>query len=79
MDPPDWEAILRYFRGNELQNYFTKMIEDSIKPAMKIQYVDKLAKIRGADQKVIDLINKKCEVDDDRKAYFLDIFELNHA
>lgn len=78
MDPPDWEAILRYFRGNELQNYFTKMIEDSIKPAMKIQYVDKLAKIRGADQKVIDLINKKCEVDDDRKAYFLDIFELNH-
>ena len=23
-DPPDWEEILRHFRGSELQNYFTK-------------------------------------------------------
>ena len=24
-DPPDWEEILVYFRGSELQNYFTKV------------------------------------------------------
>merc|ERR1711977_489201 len=23
-DPPDWQEILRYFRGSELQNFFTK-------------------------------------------------------
>jgi ATP-binding cassette subfamily E protein 1 len=30
-DPPDWEDILRYFRGSELQNYFTKLLEDDLK------------------------------------------------
>ena len=23
--PPDWEDILKHFRGSELQNYFTKV------------------------------------------------------
>jgi translation initiation factor RLI1 len=26
--PPDWEEILVHFRGSELQNYFTKILED---------------------------------------------------
>eukprot|EP00798_Chlamydomonas_sp_ICE-L_P023062 gene23062-30251_t len=30
-DPPDWQEILGYFRGSELQNYFTKVLEDNIK------------------------------------------------
>merc|ERR1711881_352611 len=65
-EPPDWEAILKYFRGNELQNYFTKMIEDSIKAVMKIQYVDKLGKIKGAsEQKVGTLIDRKCDKSDE--------------
>jgi translation initiation factor RLI1 len=29
-DPPDWKDILTYFRGNELQNYFTRMLEDNL-------------------------------------------------
>merc|ERR1719230_2043174 len=29
--PPDWTEILTYFRGSELQNYFTKILEDDIK------------------------------------------------
>lgn len=29
--PPDWEEILGYFRGSELQNYFTKVLEDDLK------------------------------------------------
>jgi translation initiation factor RLI1 len=29
--PPDWEEILAYFRGSELQNYFTKVLEDDLK------------------------------------------------
>ena len=28
---PDWEEILGYFRGSELQNYFTKVLEDNLK------------------------------------------------
>lgn len=30
-DPPDWADILVYFRGSELQNYFTKILEDNLK------------------------------------------------
>ena len=29
--PPDWHEILTYFRGSELQNYFTKILEDDLK------------------------------------------------
>ena len=43
--PPDWEAILRYFRGSELQNYFTKILEDDLKAAVKPQYVDQIPKV----------------------------------
>jgi len=28
---PDWQDILVYFRGSELQNYFTKILEDDLK------------------------------------------------
>ena len=30
-DQPDWSEILQYFRGSELQNYFTKVLEDDLK------------------------------------------------
>ncbi len=30
-DPPDWQEILAYFRGSELQNYFTRVLEDNLK------------------------------------------------
>lgn len=44
-DPaPDWTEILAYFRGSELQNYFTKILEHKLKALIKIQYVDMLPK-----------------------------------
>ncbi len=30
-DQPDWQEILTYFRGSELQNYFTRVLEDNLK------------------------------------------------
>ena len=33
-DAPDWSEILQYFRGSELQNYFTKVLEDDLKVQM---------------------------------------------
>ena len=41
-DPPDWQEILTYFRGSELQNYFTKILEDDLKAIVKPQYVDQI-------------------------------------
>mmetsp|Transcript_5594 Transcript_5594/g.14531 ORF Transcript_5594/g.14531 Transcript_5594/m.14531 type:complete len:613 (-) Transcript_5594:690-2528(-) len=42
--PPDWQDVLNHFRGSELQNYFTKILEDNIKAIIKIQYVDLIPK-----------------------------------
>lgn len=41
-DPPEWTEVLRYFRGSELQNYFTKILEDNLKAIIKPQYVDSI-------------------------------------
>ena len=30
-DPPEWAEILQYFRGSELQNYFTNILEDKVR------------------------------------------------
>nr|KAG5707794.1 hypothetical protein BaRGS_015954 [Batillaria attramentaria] len=43
-DPPDWTEILAYFRGSELQNFFTKILEDDLKALIKPQYVDQIPK-----------------------------------
>lgn len=60
-NPPDWTEILAYFRGSELQNYFTKILEDNLKALVKPQYVDQIPKaVRGA---VGELLDKKDERD----------------
>ncbi|XP_033095282.1 ATP-binding cassette sub-family E member 1-like, partial [Anneissia japonica] len=56
-DPPDWTEILKYFRGSELQNYFTKILEDDLKAIIKPQYVDQIPKaVTGS---VKSILNKK--------------------
>ena len=38
-NPPDWQEILKYFRGSELQNYFTRILEDTLKVLSKLDCV----------------------------------------
>ena len=47
-DLPDWQEILTYFRGSELQNYFTRILEDDLKAIIKPQYVDHIPKVNSA-------------------------------
>ncbi|XP_016958854.1 protein Pixie [Drosophila biarmipes] len=73
-NPPDWTEILSYFRGSELQNYFTKILEDNLKALVKPQYVDQIPKaVRGA---VGDLLDKKDERDLQTK--ICDMLDLSH-
>ena len=59
-DPPEWSEILTYFRGSELQNYFTKVLEDDLKTVIKPQYVDQIPKaVKGT---VGDMIKRKAEI-----------------
>lgn len=58
-EPPDWEDILKYFRGSELQNYFTKILEDNLKAIIKPQYVDHIPRaVRGT---VKEILSRKFE------------------
>mmetsp|Transcript_9373 Transcript_9373/g.28170 ORF Transcript_9373/g.28170 Transcript_9373/m.28170 type:complete len:624 (-) Transcript_9373:2241-4112(-) len=53
--PPDWQEILVYFRGSELQNYFQKILEDDLKAIIKPQYVDNISKaVRGNVGEVLE-------------------------
>jgi len=71
-DPPDWADILVYFRGNELQNYFTKILEDNLKAIIKPQYVDQIPKaVKGT---VAEMMKKKDERDVGKA--MIDLLEL---
>lgn len=53
---PDWQAILQHFRGSELQNYFTKILEENLKPVTKPQFVESIQK--SVAGRVGDLLQK---------------------
>ena len=73
-DVPEWSEILKYFRGSELQNFFTKLLEDNYKASIKPQYVDSIPK--AVSGKLRDIIEKK----DQKKnsAELLELLELSH-
>ena len=50
---------MKYFRGNELQSFFTKMLEDKMKALIKVEYVDSVAKSEQVAKAVVGVILKK--------------------
>ena len=60
-DPPDWAEILKYFRGSELQNFFTKVLEDNIKALIKPQYVGNLPRAVKSRATVNELLDGKLQ------------------
>ena len=73
-NPPDWETILKYFRGSELQNYIKRILEEDLVARMKIQYVDQIPRhLRGQVEK---LLNARSERDVMKEV--CDALEQNH-
>jgi|UniRef100_A0A7S3BD63 ATP-binding cassette subfamily E protein 1 len=71
-DPPDWQEILKYFRGSELQNYFTRILEDNLKAVVKPQYVDHIPKaVRGNVEEVLDQKDER-----DKKEELIELLDL---
>jgi ATP-binding cassette subfamily E protein 1 len=72
-DPPDWTEILTYFRGSELQNYFTRILEDELKAIIKPQYVDQIPKaVSGIVSNLIDKKNER-----DNKEHVCKVLDLS--
>ncbi|KAI0915942.1 ABC transporter E member 2, variant 2 [Taiwanofungus camphoratus] len=76
-DPPDWQEILKYFRGSELQNYFTKVLEDNLKALIKPQYVDHIPRAIKGKLSVSQMLDSKLERDN--KQQMCDDLELNEV
>ncbi|KAK8095572.1 uncharacterized protein PG998_002200 [Apiospora kogelbergensis] len=76
-NPPDWNDVIKYFRGSELQNYFTKILEDDLKAVVKPQYVDQIPKaIRGPEKSVRALLEGRASLSNLDEV--LDTLELRH-
>lgn len=79
-NPPDWEEILKYFRGSELQNYFTKVLEDDIHAIIKPQYVDNIPRaLQKAEVKTVEGILKAKLQRPDQWDYIVRLLELKHV
>ncbi|OAL70371.1 hypothetical protein A7D00_5337 [Trichophyton violaceum] len=77
-NPPDWEEILKYFRGSELQNYFTKVLEDDLKAVVKPQYVDQIPRaVKGPVKEVGALLEARAQMDN--MEHVMDVLELQQV
>jgi len=63
-NPPDWDDIIRHFRGSTLQDYVQKMSEDELKVSYKPQYVDKISKaICGKAGELLEKVDERGRLD----------------
>ena len=66
-DPPDWNAILKHFKGSELYNYFKKYLDSDLTVTYKLQHVDAIKK--NAKGTLRELFLKKDKKGDRTKEY----------
>ncbi|MEM2902204.1 MAG: ribosome biogenesis/translation initiation ATPase RLI [Candidatus Bathyarchaeia archaeon] len=55
-DPPEWEEVIRAYRGSTLQNYFTALSEQRLKVVSKPQHVDLIP--RYVNEEVSELLSR---------------------
>ncbi|MCE5215085.1 MAG: ribosome biogenesis/translation initiation ATPase RLI [Methanobacterium sp.] len=64
----NWESIINYFKGSQLQNYFKKLADEEINVVHKPQMVDLLPKfVKGTVKDLLEGISERedaCEVED---------------
>jgi ATP-binding cassette subfamily E protein 1 len=72
-EPPSIEKVIKFFKGNELMNFFKKLKDENIKVSLKPQNVDEIPKhfngrikelLRKVDEKnLLEELSKKLEID----------------
>ncbi|CAF1171685.1 unnamed protein product [Rotaria sp. Silwood1] len=73
--PPDWQEIIKYFRGSELQSYFTKILEENLKTVFKRQDVDRIPQlVQGL---VHNVLQRTDELSDQSEIY--ELFDLSNV
>jgi len=63
-EPPDWDEIVRHFRGSTLQDYFQKMANGKLGISLKPQYVDKIPKVvSGNVGELLERVDERKKLD----------------
>jgi len=63
-EPPDWDEIVRHFRGSTLQDYFQKMTYGKLGISLKPQYVDKIPKVvSGNAGELLERVDERKKLD----------------
>lgn len=58
-EPPEWEEIIRYYRGSELQPYFEKLSKSDLKTVLKPQNVEQVARsVKGTVGEILERVNE---------------------
>jgi len=64
-NPPEWEEIIDYFRGSELQNYFQAIQDGRLKTAIKPQEISGLPKhAKGIVKELIAKVDERGKKDE---------------
>ncbi len=59
-DPPDWDEIIRYYRGSTLQGYFQRLSRKELKVIHKPQYVDVIPRaVSGKVGEVLERVDDR--------------------
>jgi ATP-binding cassette subfamily E protein 1 len=63
-EPPNWDEIVRHFRGSTLQDYFQKMANGKLAISLKPQYVDKIPKVvSGNVGELLERVDERKKLD----------------
>jgi len=63
--PPEWDEIIKAFKGTELQMYFKKLVDGKIRTILKIQYVDAVPRyLKGEVGKLLTRVDERNIVQD---------------
>jgi ATP-binding cassette subfamily E protein 1 len=69
----EWEEIINYFKGSQLQSYFKKLSEEDLKVSHKPQMVDMLSKVvKGKVGSLLESIDGRGKLDEISKALEID-------
>lgn len=67
LNPPDWNQILKHYKGTELYNFFKMSLDGTITVSTKIQHVDDIPKVMKGT--INELLAKKDKTGDRIKKY----------
>lgn len=59
--PPNWDQILKYFKGTELYNYFKSFLDNDLTVTYKVQHVDAIPKTTNGT--IEELFKKKTKME----------------